>query len=311
EGSGASSSGSAASPGDSALSPSARGGDPAVPGLPAVRVPRVAGGLPRVTVTMRESDLRELAEQAGLLPGGVEIPAGELRRILCDAGIVPVVLGSKSEVLDVGMEQRLVTPAMRRALTLRDGGCVFPGCDVPPERCEAHHVVPWWMNGPTALHNLVLLCPHHHGVVEPPRFFTAPAGSRWQIRMGESGKPELIPPRALERSGPGAATPRPTKVAGPKPRRDLDPPADPDPARDPDPPGISDPPPVLELIDTPLWDDDPSTGTPRNGDPPPDASRDGDAPPGAARDGEPPPEPWPFPRTFEDPGPPPPWAGIA
>jgi len=70
----------------------------------------------------------------------------------------------------VGRTQRLVTPAIRKALTLRDGGCIFPGCNAFDTRCEAHHLTPWWDGGATALHNLVLLCPFHHKLVEPDKY---------------------------------------------------------------------------------------------------------------------------------------------
>ena len=90
------------------------------------RAPRVAGDRPRIVVTMREADLRHRAEQAGLLTTGEQISAGELRRLCCDADLTPIVLGTESELLDVGRTTRLVTPALRRALTARDGGCVFP-----------------------------------------------------------------------------------------------------------------------------------------------------------------------------------------
>ena len=44
------------------------------------------------------------------------------------------------------------------ALVLRDRGCVFPGCTVPPAHCDAHHIIPWWDNGPTSLSNCLLDC---------------------------------------------------------------------------------------------------------------------------------------------------------
>jgi hypothetical protein len=80
-----------------------------------------------------------------------------VRRWACDAEIVPVVLGSKSEPLDVGRLSRTVTDAIRRALNLRDGGCAFPGCSRRPRRCHAHHIRHWLDHGPTCLDNLVLL----------------------------------------------------------------------------------------------------------------------------------------------------------
>ena len=160
--------------------------------------PSLAGDRPRVVVTMREADLRDRAERAGLLDSGVSIGAGELRRLCCDADLVPAVLGARSEVLDVGRAHRLVTPPIRRALSLRDGGCVFPGCDVPDSACDAHHLVPWWDRGVTALSNLVSLCSHHHQLVEPPRFHAGAPPDRWEVRLDADGLPEVIPPRRVD-----------------------------------------------------------------------------------------------------------------
>ncbi|MFZ1409991.1 MAG: DUF222 domain-containing protein, partial [Micropruina sp.] len=72
------------------------------------QAPRLAGDRPRVVVTMREQDLRDRAEQAGVLAAGAPITAGDLRRLCCDADLMPVVLGGNSEVLDVGQTRRLV-----------------------------------------------------------------------------------------------------------------------------------------------------------------------------------------------------------
>jgi len=158
------------------------------------RAPSVAGDRPRIVVTLRERELRERAEQAGILESGQAITAGELRRLCCDAELVPVVLGVGSEVLDMGTAQRLVTPAIRRALSVRDAGCIFPGCDAPDWSCDAHHVQPWWAGGKTALGNLVLLCPHHHRLVEPDRFGTRPGSKRWEVQMDDRGMPTVVPP---------------------------------------------------------------------------------------------------------------------
>ncbi len=103
--------------------------------------PTNIGDRPRIVVTVREQDLRERAEKAGRLAKGAEITAGDLRRLCCDTDLMPVVLGGPSEILDVGHTQRLVTPAIRKALTLRDGGCVFPHCTAPDSACEAHHLL--------------------------------------------------------------------------------------------------------------------------------------------------------------------------
>jgi hypothetical protein len=85
------------------------------------------------------------------------------RRIACDSMIIPVVLGSRSEPLDIGRASRTVPLGMRRAVELRDVHCRFPGCDRPAKWCEAHHVR-WWKRdeGPTELDNIVLTCKFHH-----------------------------------------------------------------------------------------------------------------------------------------------------
>ncbi|MEO7586734.1 MAG: DUF222 domain-containing protein, partial [Arachnia sp.] len=160
--------------------------------------PSSMGDRPRIVVTIREEDLRERAEQAGVLARGAKITAGDLRRLCCHADLMPAVLGGPSEILDVGRTQRLVTPAIRKALTLRDGGCVFPNCTAPDSACEAHHLQPWWAGGATALWNLVLLCPHHHKLVEPGRF--SRPGDRWVIHLDpDTGTPVVTPPGRTER----------------------------------------------------------------------------------------------------------------
>lgn len=157
--------------------------------------PGTGGDRPRVVVTLHYERLRHLASGAGLIGMDEPISAGDLRRLCCDADLVPAVLGAASEVLDVGREQRLVTRQLRTALTLRDGGCVFPGCQTRPAGCEAHHLTPWWAGGGTALNNLALVCHHHHGLVEPARYA---ARDQWELRIGADGLPEAIPPQRYD-----------------------------------------------------------------------------------------------------------------
>lgn len=149
------------------------------------------GDRPRINVTIELEQLRDMATGGRVTGTDAPISAGDLRRLCCDADIVPVVLGGDSEILDVGREQRLVTAPIRTALNVRDRGCIFPGCDKPPASCHAHHIIPWQSGGPTSLDNLVLVCAHHHGIVEPTN---APAPTRWQVRLGRSGIPEVLPP---------------------------------------------------------------------------------------------------------------------
>lgn len=97
---------------------------------------------------------------------GHDVSAGDARLMACDAGLIPVVLGTKSQPLDVGRTARLATPAQLTALRVRDRGCTFPGCTMPPMWCDAHHLRHWARDrGPTDLANLTLLCQRHHTYV--------------------------------------------------------------------------------------------------------------------------------------------------
>jgi hypothetical protein len=90
------------------------------------------------------------------------IPAATVRRLACDCHIGRVILSATGEVLDLGRSQRVPNRALRRALEIRDGGCVWPGCDRPARWCDAHHLTWWEHSGDTSLHNCVLLCRRHH-----------------------------------------------------------------------------------------------------------------------------------------------------
>lgn len=158
--------------------------------------PNKGGDRPRICVVVDHDTLVSGVGQASLVGSDEPLSVSALRRIACDADILPIVMGRKSAILDVGRAQRLFTGTLRAAIVVRDGGCTFPGCDGPPIDCEIHHIVPWWAGGRTCLSNGVTLCPHHHRVVEPQP--NAPPGSRWEVQLDEWGLPQYLPPRTLD-----------------------------------------------------------------------------------------------------------------
>jgi hypothetical protein len=119
------------------------------------------GERPHVTITL---DWDTLKGQVDRLPeiDGAPVTPETLRRITCDAGIIPMLLGSPSEVLDVGRKTRTIPAALRRALEQRDQGCVWQGCGAPASWCDAHHIIHWADGGETNLTNTQLLCRTHH-----------------------------------------------------------------------------------------------------------------------------------------------------
>lgn len=158
------------------------------------RLPRDHGARPRVMVTIDADDLVRRVGAARYLDG-TPLSAAALRRLACDAEILPAVLGSEGQVLDVGRASRLVTPALWNALLLRDHHCAFPGCTRLPTACDAHHVQHWADGGATSLANLVMLCRHHHRLVHH---------SPWRVRIDpDTGKPVWTPPpRAVASPSP-------------------------------------------------------------------------------------------------------------
>ncbi len=157
-------------------------------------LPETHGAVPRLTLTMDYGDLRRMAGFGTTETGG-EVSASAIRRICCDAHLIPAVLGTASEVLDVGRTQRLVTAAIWKALIARDAHCRFPHCRRPPVTCHAHHLRHWADGGSTSLDNLILLCGHHHRLIHngpwtihpngPATFeFQPPPGTRRALRPG-------------------------------------------------------------------------------------------------------------------------------
>jgi len=156
------------------------------------RAPLHGGDRPRITAVADIEALRRRLGGAESQDSGEPIAPGELRRMACDCDLLPAILDGQGQVLDLGRTMRLVSGDLRQAVHLRDRGCAFPGCDRQPRHCEVHHITPWAYGGATAMPNLVLLCRHHHGLVEPdPR---SVPGARWEARMGGDGIPEFIPP---------------------------------------------------------------------------------------------------------------------
>ena len=128
------------------------------------RVPRV----PQMHVLIDYSVLVDGLHAGGICEtqDGVPLPVSTVRRLCCEAEIVPVVLGGDGEVLDVGRTERTANRAQRRALRAMHRTCAHPDCTVGFSACRIHHVKWWWEhNGPTDIDNLLPLCERHHHVV--------------------------------------------------------------------------------------------------------------------------------------------------
>lgn len=116
----------------------------------------------QISVLIELDALRGQTDAVGLTDAGIELPPEVVRRLACDAEIIPMILGGPGGSADIGRCHRTVPLRLRRLLIARDRHCRWPGCSEPPSRCDAHHVHHWIDGGPTDLDNLVLLCHTHH-----------------------------------------------------------------------------------------------------------------------------------------------------
>nr|WP_284751399.1 HNH endonuclease signature motif containing protein [Arthrobacter sp. efr-133-R2A-120] len=178
--------------------------------LAAGALPAAGGQRPQIMATIDHRDLLAALKEAGQLTflgqsgqpgrsGGSQrgtgsftftgpVPAATLRKIACDADIIPVVLGGEGQVLDIGRSSRIFPTHIRKAITARDKGCAFPSCTMPAPWCEAHHITYWSRGGPSSVENGTLLCSHHHHLIHK---------EEWHIQV-QAGVPWFIPPPHID-----------------------------------------------------------------------------------------------------------------
>jgi hypothetical protein len=153
---------------------------------------------PHVVVTVGLDDLADPhtgpgAAQTGF---GARISAARARWLACDGNISRIVIGPEGQPLDVGRTKRVFPPHLRRALDLRDRGCVFAGCDAPSHWCDAHHVLEWVLDdGPTSVDNGALLCESHHTKVHHGFRIARRPDGRW--RTWRPDGTEIVMPEPL------------------------------------------------------------------------------------------------------------------
>lgn len=166
--------------------------------------PTIGGAAPTVLVSVRASDLnagRGVAHADGI-PAPISLRAA--KHLICTGGTQTLTFDDAGRILRLGSPERCFTAQQRRAIVLRDGGCIIPGCTIPAAWTEIHHVIPDRDGGPTHPDNGVLLCWFHHRTIDT---------SGWSIRMVR-GVPHIRPPAWLDPGGTfRPATKSPTRLA--------------------------------------------------------------------------------------------------
>ncbi|QIG39169.1 DUF222 domain-containing protein [Microbacterium sp. 4R-513] len=147
-------------------------------------LPFVGGAPPTLIVSVRAEDLGSGTGEGHAHETDLPISAAALRHVGCAGVVQRVALDDRGRIRRLGTEERVFNRHQRRAIGLRDGGCIIPGCGVPAAWCEIHHVTDHALGGPTHTDNGVLLCWYHHRYLDR---------SGWSIRMN-SGVPEVRAP---------------------------------------------------------------------------------------------------------------------
>ena len=141
---------------------------------------------PHLQVTISLETLLGLSgAPAGEMEFSLPISSKAVERLACDCAVTRILLGSDSTVIDVGRAKRVISGPQRKALRVRDQGCVWPGCDRQASFTSGHHLAHWIHGGATDLSNLCLLCFRHHRMVHE---------GEWQIVRSDDGRMLTIPP---------------------------------------------------------------------------------------------------------------------
>ena len=171
-----------------------------------------------------------------LVESGNVASGGELRQLVSDCDLFRVVLGPDGIPLEVSSSVRTVPIGLWRALVIRDGGCVWPGCDAPASWCDvAHGNEAFAGEGRLSPTNALLLCRRHHRRFDRGPFSVQIEGDRVTINQVSGG--QLIQVSGGETSDPSDAYPasprtRTSTEATPAAHRDGQVVADPDPPED-------------------------------------------------------------------------------
>jgi len=124
----------------------------------------------------------------GRLGDGTPIPTEKIRDLACQSDILPGIFRGVSQPLDLGRSRRAASPAQKIALVARDRACV--GCGANANWCQAHHIIPWAVQGNTNIDDRCLLCSRCHHKVHD---------DHWVVRKTPTGKFHLKPPLKHDR----------------------------------------------------------------------------------------------------------------
>ncbi|WP_426186937.1 DUF222 domain-containing protein [Microbacterium sp. TWP3-1-2b2] len=147
-------------------------------------MPTLGGAAPTLVVSVTAEDFAHRTGRATVEGAGYDVPLGAADNAGCAGGIQRVLFDENGAIVAISTSARLFNATQRRAIVLRDRECLIPGCHIPAEWCEIHHVQEHARGGPTHTSNGAPLCWHHHRTLDE---------GNWRIRI-RNGLPEIRGP---------------------------------------------------------------------------------------------------------------------
>lgn len=148
-----------------------------------------------ILVTITYDALAGITTEPGFTQHGELVSAATARRLACNAGILPLVMGGNSQPLDLGRKVRYFTKAQKRAIAARDRGCANPGCSMPVHRTEVHHIKAFSEGGKTNVSNGLLLCIRCHTAYHAGHFEVVVIAQIPHVVLPASRDPLRLPRR--------------------------------------------------------------------------------------------------------------------
>ena len=148
------------------------------------QLPTIGGAAPTLVVAVDAADLEAGRGHAHIDGCEEPVPLAVARQVACAGAVQRVTTDKGGRILAIDISDRVFAAHQRKAISLRDGGCIIPGCHVTAAWCEIHHVTEHSVGGATHTDNGVLLCWYHHRTLDT---------SGWKVRM-RGGAPEVRGP---------------------------------------------------------------------------------------------------------------------
>ena len=147
-------------------------------------MPTIGGAAPTLVVSVAAGDLETGRGHAHIDGCDEPVSLAAARQVACTGAVQRVMTDGAGRIVAIDIVDRVFAAHQRKAISLRDGGCIIPGCHVPAAWCEIHHVIEHSQGGPTHTDNGVLLCWYHHRTLD---------SSGWRVRT-RGGVPEVRGP---------------------------------------------------------------------------------------------------------------------